>query len=76
MLYELCAGAFGWPSSRIISEYDSLGDKLEIFSEWRSEAGKNTEDFIPWQSYKDLCSLVFVVVGFAKTYLKMIRAVQ
>ena len=48
---------------------EELFDILELFSEWRAEAGKNQEEFITWQSYEDLCWLVFGIVGMAKTYL-------
>lgn len=49
-----------------------LLDILALFSEWRAEAKelKNSDLFIPYTSFDDLCSMVFGLVGVAQTYLK------
>jgi hypothetical protein len=42
------------------------------FSEWRAKAKelKNSNLFIPYTSFDDLCFMVFGLVGVAQTYLK------
>jgi hypothetical protein len=47
-------------------------DALALFCEWREEAIKMRKDsnlFIPYTSFDDLCSMVFGLVGVAQTYL-------
>jgi hypothetical protein len=46
-----------------------LLDILALFAKWKGEAGRDTKRFIPWQSYEDLCWIVFGFVGLAQTYL-------
>jgi hypothetical protein len=48
-------------------------DALALFCEWREEALKTRKDsnlFIPYTSFDDLCSMVFGLVGVAQTYLR------
>jgi hypothetical protein len=48
-------------------------DALVLFSEWREEALKMRKDsnlFIPYTSFDDLCLMVFGLVGVAQTYLQ------
>ena len=44
-------------------------DVLQVFYEWKKEAGNNTKKYITWQSREDISWLVFGIVGIAKTYL-------
>ena len=50
--------------------FEELLDILTVFCEWKSEVGKNTDEYITWQSHEGLCWLVFSLVGISKTYLK------
>ena len=43
---------------------------LKVFCKWKSDTGTNTEKYLPWQSHKYLCWLVFSLVGISKLYLK------
>jgi hypothetical protein len=48
-------------------------DALVLFSKWREEALKTRKDsnlFIPYTSFDNLCLMVFGLVGVAQTYLQ------
>jgi hypothetical protein len=47
---------------------------IRVFTEWKLEAGKNTERFIPVTTYEDLCWSSFAVIGIAKNQLPEGRA--
>jgi hypothetical protein len=57
------------PSHRHIEE---VLDILALFNEWRLEAKakKDSNLFIPYTSFDNLCSMVFGLVGIAQTYLR------
>jgi hypothetical protein len=57
------------PSHRHIEE---VLDILALFNEWHLEAKakKDSNLFIPYTSFDDLCSMVFGLVGIAQTYLR------
>jgi hypothetical protein len=46
-----------------------LLDELKGFHKWKKNC-EEKEHFIPKSTYKDLCCMVFAVVGVEKTYLK------
>ena len=43
---------------------------LITFTEWKNEAGVNVKEFVPWQTYEDLCYLIFGLVGLSRCYLQ------
>ena len=43
---------------------------LITFTEWKNEAGVNVKEFVPWQTYVDLCYLIFGLVGLSRCYLQ------
>ena len=47
-----------------------LLDILQVFIEWKKEAGKDNKKYITWQSSEDISWLVFGIVGIAHTYLR------
>ena len=49
---------------------EELLSTLALFTEWKEEAGKFDERFIPTQSYKDLTWMIFSVVGISILNLK------
>ena len=54
------------PTHRHIGE---LLKTLQLFTEWKKEAGKFKERFITDESYEDLSWMIFAVVGVASKYL-------
>lgn len=41
-----------------------------MFSEWKTEAGKNTEKFVPLSTFEDLTWLFVGTIGLCKSFLK------
>ena len=54
------------PKHRHLAE---LLSTLAIFTDWKKEAGKFDERFIPIQSYEDMTWMIFSVVGISILYL-------
>ena len=42
---------------------------LELFYEWKKEAGEDKKKYITWQSSEDISWLIFGIVGIAHIYL-------
>jgi hypothetical protein len=55
------------PSHPLLQE---LLEHLALFAEWKKEAGKNTNSFLPQSTYEDLCWMIFGLVGLSQNYLK------
>ena len=54
------------PDSPLLSDLEST---LALFTEWKVEAGADTEEFIPNTLYQDLCWLCLGTIGMASFYL-------
>ena len=49
---------------------DELLKLVSIFTDWKNESLSNKKEFIPMQSYEDLCWIVFAKVGVCSKYLR------
>ena len=49
---------------------DELLKLVSIFAEWKNESLSNKKEFIPMQSYEDLCWIIFAKVGVCSKYLR------
>lgn len=61
-------------SSATHRHLEELLNVVRLFTEWKNEAGKNKQHFIPVSTYEDLCWVCFSIIGIAKTHLPVGRA--
>ena len=59
--------SFSSPNDEKLNELLKL---VSIFTEWKNESLSNKKEFIPMQSYEDLCWIVFAKVGVCSKYLR------